>query len=148
MLTEDRAELKQKNWLILITQPLNCVDIHKSCVGPILCHKILISKKMYGDTSMEIIMWLWWLTFHTVLWESSPKGQAASIITGKACYIPCLVLERPLLCVLPVSNVPSEEFTISLGSSSNSVSITAFSRRRGLFFCSCVWSDGPMGSFS
>ena len=59
MLTEDRAEFKQQNWLLPTFQTLSCADIHTSCVGPILCEKILISKKkMYRGTSMEIVSWL------------------------------------------------------------------------------------------
>lgn len=75
------------------------------------------------------------------MWGNSPKGQAVSVIAGKA----CAVLEWPLLCALPVSSDSSEESTTSLGSPSNSLSIRAFSWWGGLFFAAVFGQMVPWG---
>lgn len=105
-------------WLLPTFQSLNCVDIHKSLVGPILCQKILIYKKnvqryIHGNNYMTLMA-----HFTHCNVENSPRGQAASSSLEKSA-LPCLVLEWPLLCARPVASVSSEELTISLGSPSN-----------------------------
>lgn len=83
-----------------------------------------------------------------VLWESSPRGQAhhhrwkSRLDPASSWSGPCCVLSPH------AASVSSEEFTISLGSPSNSLSITAFLQMWSLVFCSCVWPDCPIGSFS
>lgn len=134
-------------WLFPTFQSLNCVDIHKSLVGPILCQRILIYKKnvqryIHGNNYMTLMA-----HFTHCNVENSPRGQAASSSLEKSA-LPCLVSEWPLLCAWPVASVSSEELTISLGSPSNSLSITAFLRMGSLVFCSCVWPDCPRGSLS
>lgn len=59
--------------------------------------------------------------------------------------IPCSGLEWPLLCTLPALRVSSEESTISLGSPSNSLSITAFSGQGDMFFAAVFGQMVPWG---
>lgn len=152
MLTEDRDGFKHQNWLILITPHFPVFELcwhSQELGGADFVSKIFnLQKKMFKDTSMEIMIWLSWLPSPTVMWENSLEDKLPPHPWKSLRPLPRVGM-APAVCsacgmrVFPVRNSPllSEALPVLCLSQPRS-------RCGVLFFCSCVWPDGPPGSLS